>query len=283
MAPSVRSRALQGFLASALALGSAFSESAESEAPDFADLDGSDALSDADAPVDARSTGARRASSGGEEGDSLRDELQQPGDQSDAASARASLFAGFSRDPQGVLRAKLAEATGRLWRDAPAQALDILSELAEDPVPAVRRAVARGLAHFMERAPASLRAATESDWTRAPSRRQREVVALALGIADPDWLTDLALGELAGDPSGAVRRAALSGARAQLSHDPAAYGRIALGHIDDPDRRVRSAARRLVGAAQRLGWAELTRDPQAQREHRQRFRRALHDSAVRSV
>jgi len=246
MASSVRSRALQGLLASALAFGSAFSPSPDTDS-DVGDI-----------PDDAST-----------------EELFDAVEHADVLGvAREKVLERLARDHRVAIRSKVAEAAGRLWQDAPGYGLNLLRELANDPLPDVRAAAARGLGHFLDRAPVALRASTESEWAEAGPVRERLAIARAIGMARHDWLTDLALRQLALDPNGQVRLAALDGAGAHLASDLSNYAELALGHVSDRDRNVRNAARRLVERAQQLGWTER-RDARARRADRQRFRRAM--------
>jgi hypothetical protein len=231
-------------LASALALGSAFSSDADPEIGDIPDDTSTEELFDAVEHADV------------------------------LGPARERALERLARDHRVAIRSKVAEAAGRLWQDAPSYGLNLLRELANDPLPDVRAAATRGLAYFLDRAPVALRASTESEWAEASSVRERLAVARALGMARHDWLTDLAIQQLALDPNGQVRLAALVGADAHLATDLSSYAQLALSHVSDRDRNVRKAARRLVERAQQLGWAD-PRDARARRADRQRFRRAM--------
>ncbi|HTV18607.1 MAG TPA: HEAT repeat domain-containing protein [Polyangiaceae bacterium] len=247
MISRARTKAIQGLIAGTLALSS-----------HFPDADAASASSD-DPFVDA-----------------LVAEVEQGGlDVPD----RVSVLRRLALSPSGAVRARVAESAGALSDEAPA-ALSLLRQLSHDAAGVVRSAAARGLAHFIEHASDPVRAAVESAWATAPTSDERVALARALGLATPDWLTDLALQELAADPSPPVRHAALDAAHAQLARNPAPYLELAAAHSADPDRRVRKSARHLLRKAEATGSPTLAMRPTASelRASRHRLRRALHDS-----
>ena len=147
----------------------------------------------------------------------------------------------------------------------------------------VRAVAARGLARYLERAAAPVRSSIESTWATAKAPEERATLARALGIASPDWLTDLALSELAADPSPLVRRAALDAARAQLDKNPASYVQLAAARSSDPDRSVRKVARHLLRRAEASDALQSLRPPpRARRESQKRLRQALREPRLRS-
>jgi len=193
--------------------------------------------------------------------------------QLDRLSLLRRLAISSSRD----LRAKVANAAGALSEPTSAQAL--LRQLAHDPSARVRLAAARGLARLIDHADARLRASMESGWARAPSEDERVAFALALGQTAPDFLTDLALSELASDHRPRVRRAALASARSLSAHEPEPYLRLAVARLDDQDRRTRKQARAALRAAPaRPEVAALRPSAEQLRESRHRYRRALRET-----
>ena len=190
---------------------------------------------------------------------------------------RSSLLRRLAISPSRDLRVRVANAAGALAEPTSAQAL--LRQLAHDPSARVRLAAARGLARLIDNADARLRASIESGWARAQSEDQRVAFALALGHAAPDFLTDLALSELAADHRPRVRRAALASARSLAAQAPEPYLRVAVGRLDDQDRRTRKRARAAVRAApDRPEVAALRASTEQIRESRHRYRRALRDA-----
>jgi hypothetical protein len=203
---------------------------------------------------------------------------------------RQSLLARLALSPSRSIRVRVAEAAGALSNDAPAAGLALLRRLSHDTAGKVRAAAARALAQFIEHAPGPLRCAVESDWATAEAAAERVALARALGMSAPDWLTDLALLELATDARVAVRRAALQAARSQLDRNPHSYVQVAAAHSGDPDRRVRKTARQVLRQAQAHGRADVTAwlatlqaSPSAQRESRRRLRCALHEPRGRGA
>ena len=189
---------------------------------------------------------------------------------------RPSVLRRLSVNPSAEVRARVAEAAGALALEDPTDGLALLRELSHDGVTRVRRATARGLAHFMDHASGPLRAAVESDWTTTRSATERATLARALGAAKPDWMTDLALAELATDARPGVRRAAVDAARQKLESNPSAYVQLAAERTGDPDRHVRKSARQLLRQAEPAGWTSGLRPPaQVLRESRKRFRQAM--------
>jgi hypothetical protein len=128
----------------------------------------------------------------------------------------------------------------------------------------------------MDHAAGPLRAAVESDWATARAATERATLARALGTSTPDWMTDLALAELATDKRARVRRAAMDAARNKLGSAPSAYVQLAAERLTDPDRNVRKSARQLLRQAEPAGWTAGLRPPaKVQRDSRKRFRQAM--------
>jgi hypothetical protein len=244
MKARARSKAIQGLLAGTLVLFSSFP--------------------DADAGLAESSDPS--ADDGVDDGEHGADDLQQ----------QLSLLARLASSPSSAVRLHVAEAAGALVGTERDAGLALLRGLSHDATAEVRAAAARGLARWMERAPGPRRAAVASEWATSKSADARVALAVALGSATPDWLTDLVLGELATDREARVRRAALVAAREQLGSSPEAYVNVAAARVADPDRRVRKSARHVLRRAEPSGWVANWRPaPSAQRESRKRYRRAL--------
>ena len=191
---------------------------------------------------------------------------------------RSSLLRRLALSPSGAIRARVADAAGALCHEDAAAGLSLLRQLSHDASSLVRAAAARGLAHCIERSPDPLRAAIESAWATADAADERIALARALGLATPDWLTELALAELAADASAPVRRAALHAAGAQLARNAAPYIELALAHSADPDRGVRKIARHLLRRAEAsAALLSMRPPPRERRESRRRLRRALRE------
>jgi HEAT repeat protein len=191
---------------------------------------------------------------------------------------RSTVLRRLALSPHRGVRMRVAEAAGALSSEEPEAGLALLRQLSHDATGEVRNAAARGLAEFIRHAPDPARSAVESEWATAEAEDERVALARALGMSRPDWLTDLALVELAGDARATVRRAAVHAAGIQLERNPAAYLRVAAARIDDPDRRVRKAARHALRQAEARGLiASLRPSPRALRESRKRLRRALRE------
>lgn len=189
---------------------------------------------------------------------------------------RQGVLRRLAFSPNAAIRRRVAEAAGSLASEEPRAGLSLLCQLSHDATGVVRSAAARGLARFIEHAPDPLRFSVEARWATSPAADERVALARALGLAAPDWLTDLALAELAADARASVRRAAIYAARAQLGRDPAAYVRLAAARSADPNRSVRKAARRLLRRAEASAPIQALRpSPHSRRESRHRLRRAL--------
>jgi len=183
-----------------------------------------------------------------------------------------------------AIRARVAEAAGGLGGEELGASLSLLQLLSVDGVPSVRSAAARGLAHVIDHAPDLVRTAIESQWATATASEQRQVAALAIGQSSPDWLTDLVIAELARDRDARVRRAALEAAQRQLDSQPGAYVELAATRLGDPDRQVRTAARKLLRRAEPAGWVSALKSaPARQRESKRRLRRALRGDVGREL
>jgi hypothetical protein len=195
---------------------------------------------------------------------------------------RLGLLRRLAISQSRALRVRVAEAAGELTGPEAGGAQALLRQLAHDPAAPVRLAAAYGLARFMDHADARQRAAVESGWARAPAEDERVAFALALGRVAPDFMTDLALQELAFDRRPRVRRAALESARALLPVEPEPYVKLAKGLLDDPDRRTRKLARAALRAVeQRPEVAALRPSAESMRESRHRLRRALRNEPGR--
>jgi len=197
-----------------------------------------------------------------------------------ATHSRQRLLSSLAQDSRAAVRARVAEAAGRLWQEDVVFGSTLLARLAQDPTTSVGAAAARGLARLLAGTRDPLRASIESSWIAAHSAQQRFTLAVAVGLAPPHFLTDLVLQELADDADAAVRWAALRAAEALLDADPPGYTRLALCHVADANRDVREAARGVLRQAARRGWAVADRPkPHTQRAARQRFRHALRSSS----
>ncbi len=192
---------------------------------------------------------------------------------------RQSVLRRLALSPLPSIRLRVAQAAGALASEDPSGGLALLRQLSRDARGDVRSAAARGLASFLQHAPGPLRCAVESDWATAGAPHQRVALARALGSTAPDWMTDLALLELANDDRVSVRRAALHAVRAHLRRNPEAYLPLVAARSADPDRRVRKSARRaLCSEEARHLDPSYQVSPTALREGRKRFRRALRES-----
>jgi HEAT repeat protein len=185
----------------------------------------------------------------------------------------------FSTSP--VIRARVAEAAGALGSEDLGAGLALIKLLSHDSAGSVRAAAARGLAHMIEQLPDALRTAVESEWATARAPGERVVLARALGLSTPSWLTDLAIGELASDQNVAVRRAALQAVGQQLEKNPGAYVGLVVAHLGDADRQVRKNARRALRRAESAGWVSaFSPGPERVRASKRRFRQAMRQSVV---
>lgn len=193
-----------------------------------------------------------------------------------ATRGRQRILASLSGDPRISVRARVAEAAGRLSDEDAAFGNALLIRLSRDAAAPVSAAAARGLAHLLARAPAPRRASIESAWLGSRSARERFTLGTALAVATPHVLTDLVLEVLVADRDASVRWAGLHAAAAHLDRDPIGYTRLALGCVSDENRGVRAAARSLLRRASERGWALADRPALAtRRADRQRFRRAF--------
>jgi hypothetical protein len=197
---------------------------------------------------------------------------------------RQGVLRRLAHSASPAIRGRVAEAAGALGGDELATGLTLLQLLSRDEVRSVRAAAARGLAHLIDCSPDLVRTAVESQWATAAGSSQREVLAVALGRSRPDWLTDLALAELANDGSVHVRRAALHSAQEQLEHNPDAYVQLAATLLADADRGVRKSARKLLRHAEPAGWASALKPGAAHmRESKRRLRRAMRGDVARQL
>jgi HEAT repeat protein len=189
---------------------------------------------------------------------------------------RPSVLRRLALGANPAIRARVAEAAGTLAGEDLGAGLSLVRLLAHDPEAPVRAAAARGLAQLLEQAPGAVRAAIESQWATARAAEERVVLAHALARSTPDWLTDLAIAELASDPEACVRRAALSAVELQLDNNPRVYVSLAAAHLADADRGVRKRARHILRRAEPAGWVStLKPGPAHVRESKRRFRRAM--------
>jgi hypothetical protein len=197
---------------------------------------------------------------------------------------RQSVLRRLAQSASPAIRARVAEAAGALGGEELRGGLSLLELLSRDEAGSVRAAAARGLSHLIDGSPELVRTAIESQWATAVVSSQREVLAVALGRSRPDWLTDLAIAELANDGQVNVRRAALQSAQQQLDSNPSAYVQLAAALLTDADRGVRKSARKLLRQAEPAGWASALRPgPSHMRESKRRLRRAMRGDLARQL
>jgi HEAT repeat protein len=152
----------------------------------------------------------------------------------------------LSADARPAARVLAADSVGALYSLAPAETLSLVGRLAEDEAGEVRAAAAVALGEVLHRASPAERVEIVCEWTVAEEAGRRVAVAHALALPLPLFVTDLAIRQLATDPSVDVRRRAVLAAERHYQENRAAYREVAEILAQDEDRFVRRAARALM-------------------------------------
>jgi hypothetical protein len=117
--------------------------------------------------------------------------------------------------------------------------------LARDESGTVRIGAAAALGRILELASPAERIEIVCRWTVSGETCERLAVARALGLPTPVFVADLAITELARDPSAEVRAALVPAVRNHFHEDPESFARVAAQLSADPDDAVRKAAHAL--------------------------------------
>lgn len=153
----------------------------------------------------------------------------------------------LSSDPRVAIRARVAQAAVGLASEWTSGAQRLLSTLAADRAGLVRAAATCGLEELLVRASPIERVELVCQWAAAPQAAEREAVARALCSSISTVVTDLVLQQLSQDPVPAVRVAAVRASRAHFQEHPRLYRELLEERASDENRRVRRAARRMLG------------------------------------
>jgi hypothetical protein len=156
----------------------------------------------------------------------------------------------LARDARAQVRARVALRADVLWRFSTSETEALIALLSRDDVEAVRHAAVAALQGVMRRATPHERLELVARWVQSAVEHERAALAGALRAPVPLIIADLAIEQLATDPSARVRDLALQAAVARHPEDPATYTRLVTTMTDDPHMSLRAAARR---ALDRLG------------------------------
>jgi len=152
----------------------------------------------------------------------------------------------LAADERPAARVLAADSVGALYGKAPAQTLDVVARLAGDEAPEVRAAAAVAFGEVLHRATPAERVELVCEWTIAEEVGRRVAVAHALALPLPLLVTDLAIRQLATDPSVEVRRHAALAAERHYAERRSDYREVAELLASDEDRFVRRVARSLL-------------------------------------
>lgn len=171
------------------------------------------------------------------------DEVDEPDWQ---VEDRKRLFLLLVRDSRPGIRLRVAELADSLWPTEAETALDLLRRLANDEDPDVREAVAIGVERALRRAAPLERIGLVGAWATSESVGERAAIAGALRGSVPVLVADVAIEQLAADPSPEVRRCALAAAAGHFDEAPTAYRRIIARLAADTERPIRQRALRIL-------------------------------------
>lgn len=143
----------------------------------------------------------------------------------------------------GRLAAGARATAAELWTKSHEASERFVAQLAQADSGPARVAAAAALGRVLELATPMERIEIVCRWTVAEAACERLAVARALALPTRVFVADLAIGELARDPSPDVRAAAARAAQAHAPSDPRGFARILADLAQDPARVVRSAAR----------------------------------------
>lgn len=159
---------------------------------------------------------------------------------------RRRVLSVLASDPRAVVRVRVAETAAALMPDFVTESEKLLRVLANDHVPSVRSAAARGLEGVLSRATPIDRVEIVCQWAASERVAEREAVARSLSSGVATLVTDLVIEQLSRDLSAPVRLAALRAAAIHYDEHPAAYREVAERLATDKSRRVRRVARQLA-------------------------------------
>ena len=161
-------------------------------------------------------------------------------------ASRKLLLTLLAHDPRPFVRGHVAERADILWDDDPVETEILLGVLARDSSPQVRTAAGRGLERILERGSPLDRVMLVAKWTTSDAPSERAAIAAALRGPTPVLIEDLAIDQLARDPTHAVRRLAVEAAARHHPENPDAYARVIARLASDPVRSVRKRARHVL-------------------------------------
>jgi len=163
---------------------------------------------------------------------------------------RLALLSLLASDARPQIRANAADATLTLGNVDPVQVEALLLRLAKDDWPEVRLAAAVAMANHLTDMQPLGQVGVVAAWATEDHPGPREALAHALSHSRPVVMADMALEVLAADSKPEVRRAAIGAVRARSLEAPETYRRILAARPQDPDRRVRRAARHSFAVVQ---------------------------------
>lgn len=134
-------------------------------------------------------------------------------------------------------------AVSALWPSSQERCEEWIRGLSRDASAFVRLGAAGALGRVLELAAPVERVEIVCRWTVAEDERERTAIARALAASVPVFVADLAIPELARDPSPNVRAAVVQAVHGHFNEDPRRYGPILAQLAQDPDASVRESAR----------------------------------------
>jgi hypothetical protein len=158
----------------------------------------------------------------------------------------------LAKDARDTVRERVAQAAV-LRERLPAEGEKLLRELSADRSMRVRTAVGKSLASLLESAAPLARLEIVGRWALSPNAHERAAVARALSSSVPVFVSDLALEELSRDSASDVRALAARAMARRIREAPESYSRALARLSEDPARRVRRTAHRLLAVVMGTG------------------------------
>jgi hypothetical protein len=159
---------------------------------------------------------------------------------------RVAVLRLLINDRRAQVRCAVAQALSALRQPLAPDSLDLLQTLALDRAWPVREAAAQALGQGLCRTPVSERVRTACEWSLAETAHQRVAIARALTRAIRVPGVDVILAHLAHDPDPGVRTAALGALAVQLEPEDPVFTEVIHGALEDSERAVRRAAKKLM-------------------------------------
>jgi HEAT repeat protein len=165
----------------------------------------------------------------------------------DQRSLRRQLLTTLARDERPAVRRRVAQALGRIRGPVDGLwATDLLLTLSADTDWKVRNAAAQGVAERFAALRSEARFQRAQELAQSQKVDHRTCLAQALQRLAPEPEDMLLLEQLCADDNASVRREATRALGARFNAAPKKFGWLLTEMLDDPDKKVAQLARRIA-------------------------------------